>query len=184
MEKDIRTVIKIVPRYLYPFFEKYLSKMSAEGWHLVKYRYPFFTFARGETVEKKYFVYQHGGGHTRDDGWVDLDLRYPLLFKTYAVKAKKSPLNTYGKKVFPYLAILEVDETKLDFGFDELCHDRNKYGYLRLLFENAIFILPLLYFAFTSEQRFFRIGCFAVAAVLLLNLLTGLIFTRISNRSR
>lgn len=182
MMKNKRTIICFVPRYCYPLFENHLSKMSMQGWHLVKYRYPLFTFCAGRACKKEYFIYQHIGGITKDDGYFDLDLRHPFLFRKYAVKEKYSILNAFSKNALTNLMVFEVDGSKTDIGFNELKQDRWKYGYLRLLYESALFILPLTVFAFASELRFFRIGCFFIISGLLLNLLVGLVFTLLSRK--
>ena len=135
--------IRFYPSCLYFKLDRWLEKMSSEGWHIVDCGICSFLFEKGTPEKKKYFTYCVGGGHN-DDGIYSIPLRYPFLEKTYGVKKKKSAINANLSKTY---LILEVDtqrvDTEKDVGYQELVADRNRLYARKTVKTMAIIVLAL-----------------------------------------
>ncbi|MBQ6569515.1 MAG: DUF2812 domain-containing protein [Clostridia bacterium] len=171
--KNTRLILAFIPRYCYSLFEKKLSDLSRKGWSLVNYGHLFYRFERTTPKDKKYFILFSTGGYRRGDGIFDIELRHPNL-KRYA--SKKSALNKITLKKNKSPMIFEVDQSKIDLGFNELTHDRNKWQYLELLRESLLFILGFTGSYFLTSHRLFKTVFLILDILLALNLIVGLFF--------
>ena len=116
---------RIYPSFMYHRLDKWLSKMSLLGWHLVDSNLISFLFEQGPPRKSVYFTYVVSSGR-KDSGKYDITLRHPFIDKTYGVKNKYSKLNSNKSK--SYLT-LEIDTEKIDIendeSYSELISDRN-----------------------------------------------------------
>ena len=130
---------RFYPSFLYHNLDKWLKKMSAEGWHIVHCGIFFFVFEKGEPKNKEYFTY----GLSAQEGKYNIALMHPFLEKRYGVKAKRSKINANRSKS---LQIVEIDTDKIDvnndIGYKELISDRNSL-YLKYFIKWFSFALIL-----------------------------------------
>lgn len=133
---------RIYPTFLYSKLDKWLKRMSSEGWNIIDCGMFTFTFEKGNSEEKEYFTY----GLSTQEGKYSISLRHPFLEKKYGVPKKKSRINSNEKKKHQ---IVEIDTKTIDvnndIGYRELVNDRNRL-YLRYFIRNscAIAIAVLL----------------------------------------
>ena len=138
-KKTYMKKFRIYPPFLYYRLDRWLSKMSENGWHIVHCGWFMFWFEQGEPLKKEYFTY----GLSTQEGKYLISLRYPFLEETYGVKKKKSKINSDEKKGY---RIVEIDlkriDTKNDTGYKELVSDRNRL-YLFHFIRDTIAILGM-----------------------------------------
>lgn len=132
-----------VPSFLYPQLDKWLEKMSSQGWHIVDCNLFSFTFEKGKPLKKIYFTFSLGTFH-RNEGYFDILLRYPTLETTYGVKRKLSKINANEAKAYQ---IIEIDTARIDvesnMGYRELMKDRNKLYVLKAVRNAGALLLVL-----------------------------------------
>lgn len=141
--------IRFYPTFLYFLLDKWLKKMSAQGWHIVHCGIFTFWFEKGKPSEKEYFTY----GLSTQEGKYSVSLRYPYLKKTYGVDKKKSVINANENKAHQ---IVEIDiqriDVEKDIGYKELIRDRNRlymaYFLRNLLLCLSVFAIFLILFCF------------------------------------
>ena len=122
-DKQYIKKFRIYPPFLYFMLDKWLKKMSSEGWHVVHCSLLFFWFEKGEPKNKEYFTYGLGS----HEGEYSVSMRHPHLEKIYGVKKKKSQINSNESKTYN---IVEIDTDRIDInnnvGYKELLNDRNR----------------------------------------------------------
>ena len=136
--------IRIYPSILYFRREKWLTKMSLQGWHLVNRRFGIiYYFEKGLPKEKEYFAWE---ATYTGEGKYSIPMRYPFLKKTYGVKKQKSKLNKNA--VTKHVTIIEIDTDRIDIyndlAYQELKKDRNHLYLLRFLKNFVIFVILLI----------------------------------------
>ena len=138
--KKYKRKFGIFPSFLYASLDKWLKKMSLDGWHIVHCGAFSFWFEKGEPSEKEYFTY----GLSTQEGKYDLMLQYPQLEKTYGVKKEKSKINSNENKSYNIVEI-DIERVKAEkiVGYQELLSDRNRL-YTQYFIRNlALFLAPL-----------------------------------------
>lgn len=144
--------IRIYPMCLLFLQDKWLKKMSLEGWHLIDYRPLIYVFEKGIPCNKEYFSYS---SVRIGDGYYDVLLRHPNFLQTYGVKKKKSKLNK--KRVIKGNNIIEIDTNHLDIekdiGYQELKRDRNKLYFFMTLRDIGVMIFIILLIVLLSNLR-------------------------------
>ena len=135
---------RIYPPFLYSKLERWLKRMSCQGWHLVSRKFcVIYYFEKGKQEEKEYFVWDPT---YTGEGKYSISLRYPDLIKTYGVPKKKSLLNKYA--VEKYDTIVEVNTEKIDIendiGYKELKYDRDRLYRLRFFRNLGLFAIVLI----------------------------------------
>lgn len=135
---------RFYPAFAYHRLDKWLNKMSLDGWHLVDSNPVSFLFELGEPSNKTYFTYQEVGGNN-DTGRYSIALRHPFLEEIYGVKGKYSKLNKNNAKT--YLTV-EIDTKRIDIendiAYKELLHDRNSLNKKLAIRNTAIFLVVVL----------------------------------------
>lgn len=135
-------VFRIYPYFLYHRLDKWLSKMSLDGWHIVHVGFFFFTFEKGTPQNKVYFTY----GLTTQEKRFWLSLKHPTFEKQYAVSKRKSRINAEDKKRTPI--IVEIDLDKISdqnyIGYQKLVDDRNKLYLKYFIYEFSVYSLAVL----------------------------------------
>lgn len=140
--KMIKKIIKIYPPVMYFLLEKWLRKMSSNGWHLIKRKFFIYYFEKGEPEKREYFVWSPS---YTGEGKYSIPLRYPKLTITYGKKKQKSKLNK--NSYLKHETIIEIDTQKIDIqndvGYKELIDDRNRL-YLRCFIRNLCIVITIL----------------------------------------
>lgn len=136
-QKEYVKKLRIYLPFMYSHLDKWLKSMSTNGLHIVHCGMFVFWFERGKPAKKEYFTY----GLNTQEGEYDILLRHPNLEKLYAVKSKKSKINSNKTKTHQ---IIEIDTDKIDIesnvGYIELIKDRNSL-YLKYFVRNIIVLL-------------------------------------------
>ena len=138
-DKEYIKKFRFYPSILYSRLDKWLKRMSANGWHIVHCGFFTFWFEKGKPSEKVYFTY----GLSTQEGKYSISLRYPFLEKTYGVKNKKSVINANENRA---RQIVEIDTQKIDVekdvGYKELINDRNRL-YMAYFLRNLLLCLSV-----------------------------------------
>lgn len=142
-QTSIKKKIRIYPSFLYFKLEKWLKKMSLQGWHLIYRKFGvIYYFEKGSPREREYFVWD---ATYTGEGRYSIAMRYPFLEKTYGIKKKKSKLNKNATT--KYDTIIEIDSKKIDFqnnlAYKELKSDRNRLYTWKLIRDIGILIIFL-----------------------------------------
>ena len=152
VEKNYVKKIRFYPSFMYANLDKWLKKMSLNGWHIVDCNIFSFWFEKGEPAEKEYFTY----AEITHERKYSITLRHPFLEKTYGVKKKKSKINANKEKVYK---IVEIDLQKIDIqndvGYKELVSDRNRL-FLRYFIRNFSVISVAIIFAIYLYLIFYK----------------------------
>lgn len=127
---------RIYPSFLYSHLDRWLKKMSLNGWHVVHCGLICFLFEKGVPEEREYFTYGLG----TQEGKYSISLRFPLLEKQYGLEKKKSAINSNCTKAY---SIVEIDTYKIDIGYGELINDRN-HLYMRYFLRNLSVIIAVI----------------------------------------
>ena len=142
----LKKKFRIYFSFSYFLLDKWLKKMSANGWHVVDCSFCIFYFEQGEPAEKEYFTY----GLPANEGYYSIELRYPFLEKTYGVSKKKSKINGNTAKAYN---IVEIDTKRIDIkrnaGYKELVFDRNKlYGMYSIRYFAVLIVVIVAFILF------------------------------------
>lgn len=125
---------------LFVWFERYLCKMSRNGWDLVSYGKLRYVFKKTKPSDKKYFIYRLYEGKGNDVDRYGLRMRHFNILRSYGVSRSRSRLNTFTGHLNkipldirpwdslkrPGLRIVEIDKTKEKTGLNELYSDRRR----------------------------------------------------------
>lgn len=150
--KNNKTIIKkffYCPICLYFLLDKWLTKMSLKGSHLIDHGAFRYVFEIDEPYKQVFFTYAPTG-HQRSEGKYSISLRYPLLYKQFGKSHKKSKLNNLNqKRIASGKTIIEIDESKINEAYEELVSDRNRLHFLYtirgiIIFAVAIALLVLV----------------------------------------
>ena len=129
---------RFYPYFLYSHLDKWLKKISLNGYHIVNVGLFTFIFEKGTPQEREYFTY----GLSTVEGKYDLSLRFPFLERTYG--RKKSKINSIKNKTYQ---IVEIDTNKIDIendvGYRELINDRNRL-YMQYFIRNTSVITAVV----------------------------------------
>ena len=128
---------------MYARLDRWLKKMSSLGWHIVHTGSFSFLFEKGEPSTKEYFT---GFYHwLRGDIKYNVLLLHPLFEKTYAVKKKKSKINSNETKKH---LIVEIDLAKIDVQnnveYKKIILERNRLHLLFFIRNAAMIIFSLI----------------------------------------
>ncbi len=123
--------------------DKWLTKMSEQGFYLVDYSALTYVFEIGEPLSKEYFSYTCD---RTGEGKYSILLRYPGLKKVYGISRKKSKLNANEKAKGN--TIIEIDTKRIDIendmGYKELKKDRNRLYFLITLRDVGVFFMMVV----------------------------------------
>lgn len=179
-QKEHRQFYFPLPVFLYAAFERFLERMSRNGWYLSLYS-PFrFTFAKAAPKSRKFFIY-HSGGNLSSDGKFSLSLRYGNILASYGAKPKESRLNSYTKSHLSHLSVIELREgADQEESFRELLRDRRRLYFAESLRDCLLAALAGLLLMFIGRASFlFRLGCLVLCLActfILLSLISFLLF--------
>ena len=132
---------RLYPYFLYFRLDKWLTKMSLVGLHIVDCKLMSFYFERGEPKKTEYFTYLIPS----QEGKYNIMLRHPFFEKKYGVSKNISKINANKHK---RLQILEIDLNKVRgeqcTGYIELLHDRNKLYWIYFVKNVLAIIVPII----------------------------------------
>ena len=141
MKNKIVKKYRFYPSWLFFIQDRWLMMQAQKGLILIDYGVFSYTFIQKDSAQDIiYFSYTALGGPHKGEAKYDLKLRHPFLEKVYGKSHKKSLLNNNVQKKYRKV-IIEIDSEKIDYAFDELVHDRNKWHLLAWL---RIYLLIIL----------------------------------------
>lgn len=134
--------IRYYPDCFFFMLDKWLKRMSQNGYHLTDYGIVTYIFEKGNPEDREYFTYSC---ESIGDGRFSVALRYPNLANTYGKKKNKSKLNKAN--ISKGVTIVEIDTARIsifeNIGYKELIKDRNRLYCLRAL-RNVAVVLAML----------------------------------------
>ena len=125
--------IRLYPEFLYFLLEKWLKKMSCNGYHLIDCKLGFiYKFEVGAPKEKEYFAWSPTATGA---GRFSITMRYPNLIKTFGVDKRKSILNKNA--ISKNICIIEINtqnqQTNHSVAYTEMKKDRNQLYWFSFL---------------------------------------------------
>lgn len=102
---------RFYPRFLLSRMDKWLSKMSADGWHVIYVGMLRFVFEKGVPENKLYFSYLDDYPYS---SMYSMPRSVYSFVRKYRVSKKKSKVNLNTERLKCYYKVTELDLEKLD----------------------------------------------------------------------
>lgn len=134
---------RFYPSCLFFLQDKWLMKQAKKGLQLIDYGIFTYTFISVSPQTIFYFSYTGLGGPRNGEAKYDLRLRHPFLEKVYGRSHRKSVLNNNVRKKRRKV-IIEIDPQKMNYAYDELVHDRNKWHFYAWLNTYLLLFLGIM----------------------------------------